>query len=70
MGWHPCEVRDGYEVGVWKVIRKGWDLFFSRTSFLDGQLVWGGILVSVLPLSICVGCGWRIFGMTQEQWDI
>ncbi|RVW27715.1 hypothetical protein CK203_112457 [Vitis vinifera] len=31
-GWHPCEVSGGYGIDVWKVIRKGWDLFFRRTS--------------------------------------
>ena len=28
-----CEVGGGYGVGVWKAIRKGWNLFFSKTSF-------------------------------------
>ena len=32
-GWHSCEVRGGYGVDVWNAIRKGWDLFFTRTSF-------------------------------------
>ncbi|KAL6335691.1 hypothetical protein AAG906_032883 [Vitis piasezkii] len=28
-----CEVGGGYGVGVWKATRKGWNLFFSKTSF-------------------------------------
>ena len=35
--WHPREVRDGYGVGVWKTIKKGWDLFFNRTTFEVGN---------------------------------
>ena len=26
-------MKGGYEVGLWKVMRKGWDLFSSRASF-------------------------------------
>ncbi|RVX02528.1 hypothetical protein CK203_031096 [Vitis vinifera] len=37
-GWHSCEVRGGYGVDVWNAIRKGWDLFFTRTSFEVGGL--------------------------------
>ena len=25
--WHSCKVRHGYEIGVWKPIRRGRDLF-------------------------------------------
>ena len=35
--WHPREVRDGYGVGVWKTIKKGWDLFFNGTTFEVGN---------------------------------
>ena len=31
-GWHFCEVRDVYEVGIWKAIKE-WDLFNSKYSF-------------------------------------
>ena len=55
-----CEVGGGYGVGVWKAIRKGWNLFFSKTSFevsngrrvkfgpLDG--VWRSLCVPLFPL--------------------
>ena len=26
-------MRDGYEVGVWKATRKGWDLLISKVAF-------------------------------------
>ena len=40
VGWYPYKVRDGYGVDVWKSIRKGWDFFFSRTSFEVGNGKW------------------------------
>ncbi|RVW88022.1 hypothetical protein CK203_044451 [Vitis vinifera] len=32
-GWCSCDMRDGYEVGVWKATRKGWDLLISKVAF-------------------------------------
>ena len=32
-GWCSKEVRGGYGIGLWKVIRKLWDLVFCRVSF-------------------------------------
>ena len=35
-GWCSREVREGYGVGLWKVIRKNWHLVSSRLSFMVG----------------------------------
>ena len=32
-GWWSLEVREGYGVGLWKAIRKGWDAFKSKISY-------------------------------------
>lgn len=36
-GWRSCIGRGGYGVGLWKAIRKGWELFFGNTFFLVGE---------------------------------
>ena len=33
-GWCSKEVRDGYGVGLWKVIRREWYVVSSRLSFV------------------------------------
>ena len=37
VGWHSCEVRERYGVGLWKAIRKERDLFSSKLSFQVGN---------------------------------
>ena len=32
-GWCSLEAREGYGVGLWKAIRKGWDAFKSKISY-------------------------------------
>ena len=34
VGWCSCEVRVGYEVGLWKAIKKGLNFFNGRASFV------------------------------------
>lgn len=34
VGWCSCEVRVGYEVGLWKAIEKGLNFFNGRASFV------------------------------------
>ena len=36
-GWCSKEVRVGYGVGLWKTIRKLWDLVSCKLSFLAGN---------------------------------
>ena len=36
-GWRSGMVRDSYGVGVWKEIRKQWELFNSMISFVVGN---------------------------------
>lgn len=34
VGWRSCEVRERYKVGLWKVIRKDWDILSGSMPFL------------------------------------
>ena len=36
VGW-SCEIRDGYGVGLWKSIRKEWNIFVCSSSFVVGN---------------------------------
>ena len=36
-GWRSREVRDGYGVGLWKAIRKNWNILSSRVAYLVGN---------------------------------
>ena len=36
-GWTTREVRESYEMSLWKKIRKGWEEFFLRTSICIGN---------------------------------
>ncbi|RVW42038.1 hypothetical protein CK203_093301 [Vitis vinifera] len=67
-GWHSCEVRGGYGVDIWNAIRKGWDLFFTRTSFevrglgggFVGRLRRDGTLDFVPSLGILMIGSWTL----------
>ena len=32
-GWCSLEAREGYGIGLWKAIRRGWDAFKSKISY-------------------------------------
>ena len=32
-GWSTCDIRGGYDIGVWKEIRKNWNSLFPKCSF-------------------------------------
>ncbi|RVX21116.1 Ferrochelatase-2, chloroplastic [Vitis vinifera] len=51
-GWHSREVREGYGVGLWKVLRKEYELLSSRISFLVGNS----------RKLFQKRCGWAMFG--------
>ena len=36
-GWCSLVRREGYDVGLWKVIRRGWEAFKARTGFMVGN---------------------------------
>ena len=36
-GWRSSKVRDGYRFGLWKAIRKDWDLLGSKVTFSVGN---------------------------------
>ena len=36
-GWCSKAVRKGYDVGLWKAIKRGWEDFNNRTSFTVGN---------------------------------
>ena len=36
-GWRSCKVSEEDEVGLWKTIRKGWDILGSRVAFSMGN---------------------------------
>ena len=37
VGWRSCEVRERYKVGLWKVIRKDWDILSGSMAFSMGN---------------------------------
>ena len=36
-GWCSLEARDSYGIGLWKAIRKGWEAFKSKISYVWGN---------------------------------
>ena len=36
-GWHTCDIRGGFGVGLWKEIRKEWPLFLQNAAFSLGD---------------------------------
>ena len=36
-GWHTCDIRGGFGVGLWKEIRKEWPLFLQNATFSLGD---------------------------------
>ncbi|RVW71749.1 hypothetical protein CK203_057085 [Vitis vinifera] len=59
-GWCSHEVRDGYGVGLWKAIRKDWDLLISMVSFLVGN-VRRGVVGLLASLSLSTTGRWKMW---------
>ena len=36
-GWHTCDIKDGYDVGLWKEIGKEWSFFLQNAVFSLGD---------------------------------
>ena len=36
-GWHTCDIRGGFGVGLWKEIKKEWPLFLQNAAFALGN---------------------------------
>lgn len=36
-GWWSLEVREGYNIGLWKALGRGWDPLKSKISFIAGN---------------------------------
>ena len=36
-GWSTYDIRGGYDIGVWKEIRKNWNSFFQSAAFSLGD---------------------------------
>ena len=36
-GWHTCDIRDGFCLGLWKEIRKEWPFFLQNATFSLGE---------------------------------